>query len=122
MKHCIKKVIWVERYIKIPSIKVQGRADALVILARERVTTLIDWKFYVSFTPLSRVLADLQTAAYAQGVRVTYKQTPAKRMAMHIDKNQPGGWPKCIPFKDQVGAYKDFLWTHRMHQRIKNAA
>jgi len=122
VQHCIKKVLWVERYIKIPSIKVQGRGDAMVILAGEKVSTLIDWKYYFSFTPLSKVLVDLQTAAYARGILVTYKQGVAKRMAMHIEKGNPGGWPKCIPLKGQANAYRDFLWAHRMFERIKKAA
>lgn len=117
-QHCIEKVVWVERYIKIPSIKVQGRPDALVVLKGEKLPTLIDWKYYRSFSALSKVLVDLQAAAYAQGVLVTYKQRPAKRMAMHIDKGNPGGWPKSIPLKNQPGAYRDFLWAHRMFERI----
>lgn len=122
-QHCISKVIWVERYIRIPSIKVQGRTDALVILTGDRLPTLIDWKYYAtSFSIFSKVLVDLQTAAYAQGILSTYKQRPSKRLAMHVDKGNPGGWPKAIELKNQDVAYADFLCAHRMFHRIKNAA
>jgi hypothetical protein len=116
--HCIERVVWVERHVKIPSIKVQGRPDALVVLKNEKVSTLIDWKYYTSFSALSKLLVDLQTAAYAKGILATYRQPVAKRMAMHIQKANPGSWPKCIELKNQKEAYDEFLWSLRMFHRL----
>ncbi len=120
-EHCIEKVLWVERYVKIPSQKTQGRADALVILKGDRLPALLDWKYYLAFSPLSRLMADLQTAAYRKGVILSCKQRPFKRMAMHVPKGDSGGWPKAIEFKDHDQAYQEFLWALRMYRRLKSA-